>query len=71
MDHAARLGKERFATPGLTVDEIPLSARQELAAELESLIKRHEELWLQRSRPGGLKDSVGRMLALKADYLPG
>jgi hypothetical protein len=69
MAHAARLGKERFATKGLTVDEINVSTRQELAAELENLIGRYRELWLNRSRPGGLRDSVGRMLALKASYL--
>ena len=68
MAHSARLGKERFATPGLTVQEVPLSARKELAADLEELIGRYRELWLKRSRPGGLKDSVGRMKALKARY---
>jgi len=69
MAHAAHLGRQRFATPGLTVDEIPVSARQELASELEKLIGRYRELWLCRSRPGGLEDSAGRMNALKASYL--
>ena len=71
MSHAARLGKQRFATPGLLVEEVPVSARKELAAELEELIGRYRELWLKRSRPGGLKDSAGRMQALKACYLSG
>lgn len=69
MAHAARLGRERFDTPGLTVKEIPLSTRRVLAVELEKLTAHYRELWLKRSRPGGLKDSVGRMLSLKAGYL--
>jgi hexosaminidase len=69
MAHAARLGRERFATPGLSVAEISPSHRKELAAELEDLIDRYRELWLQRSRPGGLTESAGRMGALKASYL--
>jgi hypothetical protein len=54
----------------LNVGEIPIPARRELAAELENLIERYRELWRKRSRPGGLKDSVGRMLSLKTGYLP-
>jgi hexosaminidase len=71
MVHAARLGKERFATPGLHVEEIPASSRQEMAFELDSLIGRYRELWLKRSRPGGLDDSAGRMRALRNSYLSG
>jgi hexosaminidase len=71
MAHSSRLGKQRFATPDLTVQEVPVSARKELAAELEQLIGRYRELWLKRSRPGGLEDSVGGMQALKAHYLSG
>ena len=51
------------------MDEIPVSTRQELAEQLESLIDRYHELWLKRSRPGGLKESAGRMDALKCSYL--
>ncbi len=69
MAHAAHLGKERFATAGLMTAEIPSSVRGILAAELEALIDRYEKLWLNRSRPGGLKDSTDRMIALKASYL--
>jgi hypothetical protein len=69
MDHSAHLGKARFSTPNLTIAEIPLSTRQDLAAEMEVLIDRYTELWLKRSRPGGFKDSVGRMLALRNSYL--
>lgn len=69
MAHAAHLGKERFATAGLMTAEIPSSVRGILAAELEALIDRYEKLWLNRSRPGGLKDSTDRMIALMASYL--
>jgi hexosaminidase len=69
MAHAARLGRQRFATAGLSVAEIPSSPRRELAGELEDLIDRYRELWLKRSRPGGLEDSVGRMSALRDSYL--
>ena len=68
MAHATRLGKERFATAGLTTAEISVSMRKTLAAEVEALIEVFEKLWLSRSRPGGLKDSAGRMIALKESY---
>jgi hypothetical protein len=69
MAHAARLGKERFATTSLTTEEIPTSVGQNLATELEALIDRYKKLWLNRSRPGGLKESSGRMIALKQSYV--
>jgi hexosaminidase len=69
MMHAARLGKERFATPGQAVAEIAPSRRAELAVEMEGLIGRYEKLWLARSRPGGLSDSAGRLTAVKNSYL--
>jgi hypothetical protein len=69
MDHAARLGRQRFATPGLSTAEIPAAVRGELAAELDSLAERYRELWSDRSRPGGLQDSLDRFSALRANYL--
>jgi hexosaminidase len=71
MAHAVHLGKERFATTGLTTEKIPTPARQYLTAELEPLIDRYKKLWLSRSRPGGLKDSAGRMIALMESYQQG
>jgi hexosaminidase len=68
LDHAARMGQARFATPSLSVSEIPEKERGSLATELGDLSERYRRLWLSRSRPGGLADSVGRMLALKASY---
>jgi hexosaminidase len=66
--HAARLGRARFATPGLATREIPPAERRGLAKELAGLMGEYRRLWAARSRPGGLEDSVGRMLALKGSY---
>jgi hexosaminidase len=66
--HAAGLGRARFATPGLATCEIPRAERRRLAEELDGLMVRYRRLWAARSRPGGLEDSAGRMLALKGSY---
>jgi hexosaminidase len=68
LRHAARLGRERFATAGLATHEIPPAERRRLAEELDGLMAEYRRLWAARSRPGGLQDSVGRMLALKGSY---
>ena len=66
--HAAGLGRARFATPGLATREIPRAERRRLAEELDGLTARYRRLWAARSRPGGLEDSTGRLLALKGSY---
>jgi len=71
MAHAAHLGKERLATANLTTAEIPSSVRKTLGRELEALIGVFKEMWLSRSRPGGLEDSAGRMVALMKSYQQG
>jgi hypothetical protein len=68
LGHAARLGRNRFATPGLDTRGIPRAERRRLAEELDGLIVDYRRLWLARSRPGGLVDSAGRMLALRESY---
>lgn len=68
MAHAAKLGRARFATPDLTVAGVPQAVRRSLAGELEGLIERYQALWLARSRPGGLRESAGRMRDLLATY---
>ena len=59
---ACRLGMARLGV-GLDrpVDAVSPAMRSTLAGELAPLISRHRELWLQRSRPGGLQDSAGRL----------
>jgi hexosaminidase len=68
LAHSARLGRSRFATPGLSVPEIPERERRGLAEELSGLTEVYKMLWLSRSRPGGLADSSGRMLELLQSY---
>ncbi len=43
------------------VERVDAETRAELATELEPLIEHHRELWLQRSRIGGLADSCSRL----------
>lgn len=45
------------------------SRPNELAAEAGDLIDRYRSLWLARNRPGGLGDSVGRMVAMRSQYM--
>jgi hypothetical protein len=71
MAHAARLGKERFSSRDLRMNAIPASVLKTLAEELDPLIQRFEELWLKRSRPGGLEDSKGRLQTLMDSYRSG
>ena len=42
------------------VSELPASSRRALAEELRPLLDRFADLWLQRSRPGGLEDGLAR-----------
>ncbi len=59
---ACRLGMARVKTGlDVAVSQLPADIRQPLADELRDLIDRYRELWLQRCRPGGLEDSVGRL----------
>lgn len=59
---ACRIGLAR-AEVGLDrpLEAIFATRKRRLALELEPLIQRHRQLWLRRSRPGGLKDSAGRL----------
>jgi hypothetical protein len=43
------------------LDAVPAPARRALGAELRAVIDRHRQLWLERSRPGGLERSAGRL----------
>lgn len=59
---AARIGKARLA---IGFDEpltkLDAATRETLAAELGPLIERHRALWLERNRPGGLRESAGQI----------
>lgn len=55
------LAPERLDEPG---------RRAALAGELRRLTREQRRLWLARSRPGGLEDSLARFDAALADYAP-
>jgi hexosaminidase len=59
---AARIGKARlvigFDQP---LTKLDAATREALAAELGPLIERHRALWLERNRPGGLRESAGQI----------
>ena len=59
---ACRLGLEWLPT-GIDrpVSAVNATARRRLAGDLRGLVARHRELWLARSRPGGLNDAVRRL----------
>jgi hypothetical protein len=59
---ACRIGLSRMST-GLDrpLSAVPAPERALLAERLGPLIDQHRRLWLQRSRPGGLSDSAGRL----------
>jgi hypothetical protein len=67
MEHTARLLRHachrgRWVTGSGTEDPA------ELEREADGLITEQEALWLARSRPGGLKDSLARMEQMRHDY---
>ena len=68
LRHGCRLGRLQLATAGLRVGEIAAAEREGLAADLEPLIGEYRQLWLRRSRPGGLSDSAARLESLLQSY---
>jgi len=63
------LAEARLETPhGSPLSSIPEDSAIPIAERLRSLGERHADLWLVRSRPGGLADSVERLTRI-ADTL--
>jgi hypothetical protein len=64
---ACRLGQARLAAgPSVPVDQLSAAQRAPLHRDLQELIERLPEIWLARSRPGGLtasRGNLGRLLA--------
>ena len=59
---AARLGLARLEHGAVaSASDLPSDVRTALAGEMRDLVARHRELWLQRSRVGGLADSAARL----------
>ncbi len=69
LGHGCRLGQSMLSTDDLTIARIPEETRNLLARELSGLMDEYRRLWNLRSRPGGLKESIGRMEVLKSSYL--
>jgi hypothetical protein len=65
-----RDARARLAGDG-TIGSVPDATRAELATELDELTERYRALWLNRNRPGGLRDSVGWLTNLRAAYATG
>ena len=60
LRHAARRGQLALGAPVMT--------KAELAQDLDALLYEYETLWLERSRPGGLTDSLERLERAGRDY---
>jgi hypothetical protein len=61
MRLAVKIGMARSQTGlDVPVSEVPAASRHALAEEMRPLLDRFEQLWLQRSRPGGLQDGLAR-----------
>lgn len=55
---ATRLGAARAADPASKTCELPSVLRAALARDLQDVQEQQRNLWLLRSRPGGLEDSL-------------
>ena len=69
LRYGVDLAVDIFKTTGRRIKEIPLSRRLELSGVLDQLGKEFKRLWLHRSRPGGLVDSLTIFYKLDAEYL--
>lgn len=68
MLHACALGQAPIAAESMEIAGIPKQARDALASELEEIKESFVQLWLKRSRPGGLKESLRGFDKLLAKY---
>ena len=65
---AARLMRHGAKRALLALEGDKGGLREELAEDLSSYIDEYRALWLERSRPGGLPDSVARLESALEDY---
>lgn len=68
VTHACHMGLARAESLAPTTAAVPVDRRRALAEELEALLPEYRRLWLARSRPGGLSDSVQRFEKLLTIY---
>lgn len=63
---ALDLGRERILAGNVSTAGLPATVKSKLAEQLRDIIARHRAVWLERNRPGGLRESAGRMESLLA-----
>ena len=68
VGHACSLGAARLRSGKGEIERIPSADRRLLAEELDEVMTEYRSIWIERNRPGGLDDSVGRMERLGARY---
>lgn len=71
LAHTAALMRHACRRAALSLDPAPLAdpaRRADLLRELQALIAEQRRLWLARSRPGGLEDSIANFAPALADY---
>ncbi|HEX3000026.1 MAG TPA: glycoside hydrolase, partial [Armatimonadota bacterium] len=68
MRHGCKLTIARLQAGGGAIATLSAETRQALAADLAAIISDYRRLWLSRNRPGGLRESVGRLEKLLALY---
>ena len=66
LRHACRRGQLIY---GDGETESP-PTKQVLDDDLRDIIYEYERIWLARNRPGGLRESVGRLQSARLDYRP-
>ncbi len=63
---ALDLGRERILAGNVATAGLPAGVKAKLADRLRDIIARHRAVWMERNRPGGLRESAGRMESLLA-----
>ncbi len=66
---ACHLAAARIRAGACLTSDMPKDIRTQLAQELEPLIPNFLELWLARNRPGGLKESAGILMNVRATLM--
>ena len=64
LQKEAKLLKERELAAGVhkslfpDISKLPKESKELKIKQFDDLIQRHKKLWIQRSRPGGLDESI-------------
>lgn len=66
LRHACRRGQLIYGNG----ETDPAGMKQALDDDLRDIIHEYERIWLARNRPGGLRESVGRLQSARLDYRP-